>query len=215
MSPLTVTAGAARVECLNGRDTQRVHEAIPALHAGPTHRQGLAGVSRPERLRNPDPSRAKPIRWAWEARIPVGRPSLLVGNEGCGKGTLIAHLAARWSRGTLPGDLHGAPANVLIVGDEDTLDDVWTPRLYAAGADWARVWFPPEDAADIDFTAAADVERLRRWVRDHDAPIVVLLKAKSVRNAPARSGAPLAAPHPRLAADRRRMGHRRRRRPFG
>ncbi|HEX2103307.1 MAG TPA: hypothetical protein VHF51_06620 [Solirubrobacteraceae bacterium] len=64
MSPLTVTAGAARVECLNGRDTQRVREAIPALHAGPTHRQGLAGVSRPERLRNPDPSRAKPIRWA-------------------------------------------------------------------------------------------------------------------------------------------------------
>jgi hypothetical protein len=158
-------------------------------------------------LRNPDPSRAKPIKWAWQARIPAGRPSLLVGNEGCGKGTLIAHLAASWSRGTLPGDLAGTPANVLIVGDEDALDDVWTPRLYAAGADWGRIWFPPEDATDVDFTSPADVERLRRWVRDRDARIVVFdalldhlggasvdeFKPKAVRNA--------LRPLRRLAAD--------------
>jgi hypothetical protein len=65
----------------------------------------------------------------------LGYLNLLIGNEGVGKGTLIAWVIARLTRGELPGDLRGQPVNVGVLGDEDSFDDVWVPRLHAAGAD--------------------------------------------------------------------------------
>jgi hypothetical protein len=101
------------------------------------------------------------------------------------------------SRGTLAGDLYGSPADVLIVGDEDALEDTWTPRLYAAGAVWRHIWFPPEDCAELDLTNPTDTERLRNWVREHRIRVVIFdalldhiggtstdeFKPKAVRNA--------------------------------
>lgn len=153
--------------------------------------------AKPATLRNPNPGDATPVRWAWEGRIPIGRTSLVVGSEGVGKGTVIAWLASNLSRGQLAGNLHGAPADVLIVGDEDALEDVWTPRLYAAGAEWRHIWFPPEDCAELDLTSPADIERLRSWVREHRVRVVFFdalldhiggttvdeYKPKAVRNA--------------------------------
>lgn len=91
-------------------------------------------------VRTADLSRARPPRWAWEGRIVLGYLNLLLGNEGVGKGTAIAHLAAKLTTGQLPGNLKGQPAGVGILGDEDSFDDVWTPRLHAAGADLSRVY---------------------------------------------------------------------------
>jgi len=65
--------------------------------------------------------------------------SLIIGDEGIGKGTLAAWLIARITRGELEGDLHGNPAVVGLLGDEDGWDAVWTPRLHGAGADLDRV----------------------------------------------------------------------------
>jgi AAA domain-containing protein/Toprim domain-containing protein len=148
-------------------------------------------------LRNPNPGDATPVTWAWEGRIPIGRASLVVGSEGVGKGTVIAWLASNLSRGQLAGNLYGTPADVLIVGDEDALEDTWTPRLYTAGAEWRHIWFPPEDCAELDLTNATDIERLRRWVRAHRVRVVIFdalldhiggttvdeYKPKAVRNA--------------------------------
>ena len=83
--------------------------------------------------------RVRPVRWLWARRIPLGLPSLIVGEEGVGKGTFVAWLAARTTRGELDGDLDGEPMRVLIVGDEDGFEPVWVPRLYAAGADLAQL----------------------------------------------------------------------------
>ena len=88
-------------------------------------------------LRHPDLSRARAISWAWLQRVPIGKLALNVGNEGVGKGAVTAWLCARWSRGELDGTLHGSPAHVLLIGDEDALNDTWTPRLHLAGADFA------------------------------------------------------------------------------
>jgi hypothetical protein len=63
----------------------------------------------------------------------------LLGNEGVGKGTLVAWLIAMLTHGELPGDLRRIPVVVGVLGDEDSFDDVWTPRLHAAGADLSRV----------------------------------------------------------------------------
>lgn len=39
-----------------------------------------------DELRSPVLADARPVTWAWQDRIPKGRPSLSVGNEGSGKG---------------------------------------------------------------------------------------------------------------------------------
>ena len=79
--------------------------------------------------------RVRPMRWLWRRRIPVGVPSLIVGEEGMGKGTTAAWIIARASRGQLEGDFAGQPLRVLVIGDEDAFEPVWVPRLEAAGAD--------------------------------------------------------------------------------
>jgi hypothetical protein len=86
-----------------------------------------------------DLSKSAPPRFAWQDRLVLGYLNLLIGNEGVGKGTLMAWVIARLTRGELPGDLKGQPVGVGVLGDEDSFADVWTPRLHAAKADLARV----------------------------------------------------------------------------
>jgi hypothetical protein len=83
--------------------------------------------------------RSQPPRWLWYQRVVIGYLNLLLGNEGIGKSTLIAWVIARVTCGELPGDLRGRPMGVGILGDEDSFDDVWTPRLHAAKADLTQV----------------------------------------------------------------------------
>lgn len=97
-----------------------------------THPSGL-------RVQTADLSVSRPPRWAWQDLLPLGYLSLLIGNEGVGKGTLAAWVIARLTRGELAGGLHGKPVVVGVVGDEDSFSGVWTPRLHAAGADLTRV----------------------------------------------------------------------------
>jgi putative DNA primase/helicase len=86
-----------------------------------------------------DLSKSRPPRWAWKRRVVMGSLNLLIGEEGIGKGTLIAHTIARWTTGQLAGDLCRKRVHVGILGDEDSWNDVWTPRLHAAGADLSRI----------------------------------------------------------------------------
>lgn len=79
--------------------------------------------------------RVRPIRWLWRRRIPLGFPSLIVGEEDVGKGTLMAWLIAQATRGALDGNLAGEPIKVLIIGDEDGFEAVWVPRIEAVGGD--------------------------------------------------------------------------------
>lgn len=112
------------------------------------------------RVRTPDLSRSRPPRFAWRHRIAQGYLNLLLGNEGVGKGVLVAWLIASLTRGQLPGDFYGQPATVAVIADEDSADDVWSPRLFAAGADLDLVRFlDREDGWSIDL--CEDRERLR------------------------------------------------------
>lgn len=79
--------------------------------------------------------RTERTRWLWAGRIPLGTASLLVGREKLGKSTLTTELAARLSRGELPGDLAGQPVVSLFVSYEDHAGSTIKPRLLAAGAD--------------------------------------------------------------------------------
>src|SRR5207249_204317 len=60
---------------------------------------------------------------------------LVVGRKGAGKGTYLAGLAARASRG----ELLDHPVNVLVVATEDSDEIDVKPRVVAAGGDPERI----------------------------------------------------------------------------
>lgn len=123
------------------------------------------------RVRGADLSNARPPRWAWHHRILIGYLNLIVGNEGVGKGTLTAWLIARLTRGDLPGDLRHQAVGVGVLGDEDSFDDVWTPRLHAAGADLTRVvQIDRPDGGFVNVTE--DREKLRLVVQRHELGVL-------------------------------------------
>jgi hypothetical protein len=74
-------------------------------------------------------------------------------------------MIARLTLGQLDGDLKGTPVNVALVGDEDDLDSVWTPRLHAAGAELDRVCQIERPDGGL-VVVREDRERLTRLVRD-------------------------------------------------
>ena len=120
----------------------------------------------------PDLERVRPLEWAWRDRILLGAINLLTGDEGAGKGTVIASITARLSRGELEGDLHGTPATVLLLGDEDSFDLVWTPRLHAAGADFDFI-HAVKGSDGSALSLPSDAGRLRELIEETAARVVI------------------------------------------
>jgi AAA domain-containing protein len=115
------------------RLTRALHQAMS--NGNGTGGNGTAPASDGLRTRAVVMSKVRPMRWLWSRRIPVGSPSIIVGEEGVGKGTLAAWIIARATRGELDGELRGKPVRVLIIGDEDGFEPIWVPRVEAAGGD--------------------------------------------------------------------------------
>ncbi len=123
----------------------------------------------------PDTSTFQAVRWAWSGMVPLGKLSMLVGEEGIGKGTLLAYLAAHWSCGLLDGDLRGDPAMVLFLADEDGFEDTIGPRLLAAGADFDFIrHIEPRTQDDDPLVIPGDVDELRRLIRETEAKVVIV-----------------------------------------
>jgi hypothetical protein len=118
-----------------------------------------------------DIEQARPFRWLWQDRILLGYLNLMVGEEGVGKSTFVCHVAARTTRGELPGTLDGEPHSIVIVGDEDSWKHVWTPRLHAAGADTDRC-MRISRADGIDITDAEQMTNLEAFIEEHDVKLV-------------------------------------------
>jgi hypothetical protein len=78
---------------------------------------------------------------------------LMVGRKGAGKGTYVARLAARVSRG----ELYGRPMNVLLVATEDSDEIDIKPRLVAAGGDPERIY-----SVNEAMLLPRDVDKMRR-----------------------------------------------------
>jgi hypothetical protein len=110
-------------------------------------------------------------RWAWEGYILAGSLNGLVGPGGAGKGTFMAWMIARLTRGELPGSLKGTPATVLVIGDEDAPDEIWTPRIVAAGGDERRVHVLEYDSG-APLSLVRDIGRLEEIIRELGAELV-------------------------------------------
>jgi hypothetical protein len=82
---------------------------------------------------------ARPVGWLWPGWIPAGRITLLDGDPGLGKSTILLDLAARVSNGgRLPHGSAVEAGGVILLVAEDDLEETVRPRLEAAGANLSR-----------------------------------------------------------------------------
>jgi len=81
------------------------------------------------------------INWLWYPYIPYGKVTVIQGDPGNGKTTMILAIAAAVTKGeALPVSAVAAePTNVIFQTAEDGLGDTVKPRLMQAGADCSRV----------------------------------------------------------------------------
>lgn len=82
------------------------------------------------------------IEWLWYPFIPYGKLTIIQGDPGDGKTTLVLNLAAKLSKGIgLDEDMQvSEPMNIIYQTAEDGLADTVKPRLEAADADVRKLW---------------------------------------------------------------------------
>lgn len=81
------------------------------------------------------------VRWLWYPFIAIGKITLLQGDPGDGKSTMMMNLIAELSTGgkTPDGCKIGAPQKVIYQCSEDGVSDTIKPRLERYGADCGRL----------------------------------------------------------------------------
>ena len=86
------------------------------------------------------------IEWLWYPYIPCGKITILQGDPGGGKSTMIMDLIGRLTTGRKLLDGRTLkPVNVLYQNSEDGLADTIKPRLEQAKANCQRVGYITED----------------------------------------------------------------------
>lgn len=79
-------------------------------------------------------------QWVWPGYIPAGKLTLLAGDPGMGKSTMVGDLIARISKGAfLPTGQRSITGTSLIASAEDSPEDTIIPRLIACDANLKRV----------------------------------------------------------------------------
>lgn len=121
--------------------------------------------------------RPRPVVWLWDGRLALGTLALLAGREGIGKSTAAYWVAARVTRGELPGASHGRPKSVLIAATEDSWEHTIVPRLMAANADLDRVFRVEVRTADdihVGLSLPHDLHSLEDAARQTNSGLLLL-----------------------------------------
>lgn len=81
------------------------------------------------------------VKWLWYPFIPYGKLTIIQGDPGDGKTTLVLNIAAKLSKGEcFDSDMDvQEPVNVIYQTAEDGLADTVKPRLELAGADCEKI----------------------------------------------------------------------------
>ena len=91
------------------------------------------------------------MRWLWYPYIPLGKLTIVQGDPGEGKTTLVLALIASLTRGEALPECNTAepPITVIYQTAEDGLADTSKPRLEAMGADCSRVFVIDESRKEL------------------------------------------------------------------
>jgi Bifunctional DNA primase/polymerase, N-terminal/AAA domain/Primase C terminal 1 (PriCT-1) len=119
------------------------------------------------------------VDWLWPGRIPLGKITILEGDAGLGKSTVVLDLIARLSKGApFPQEDEGRePCCSLILSAEDGLEDTIRPRLDAAGADCSMVKVLQairEKGSERTLSLVDDVKHLEDSIRETRARFVFI-----------------------------------------
>jgi DNA repair protein RadA/Sms len=97
---------------------------------------GSSASQRVLNLRRLSEIEAKETEWLWKLRIPLGELTVLDGNPGDNKSSLLLDLAARVSTGRgMADETSGVKGGVLLLLGEDSIAKTVLRRLEVAGAD--------------------------------------------------------------------------------
>ena len=125
----------------------------------------------PLRLIHMDEVKATDTKWLWYPYIPYGKITIIQGDPGDGKTTLVLHLAAELTQGKMFGsEEQQEPVTVIYQTAEDGLSDTIKPRLIAANADCSKVLVIDEREQCISMTDG----RLEAAIQQTDAKLVIL-----------------------------------------
>jgi hypothetical protein len=127
------------------------------------------------------------IEWIWVGWIPKGYITIVAGETGAGKSTVLADIASRITTGApWPGEYDcpntwRAPQRVLWLGSEDSIEEMTVPRLTACGANLANIveiQGAMQDGKRNTFSMQDDIEEVSRWLayaRDQGQPFAMLV----------------------------------------
>ena len=120
-------------------------------------------------------------KWLWPGYIPAGKLTILAGDPGMGKSTIVLDILSRISKGTfLPSGNRGVTGMSLICSAEDSAEDTIVPRLIAADANLEKIGIIREvrDDADDDETRflslPRDLELLRETLVEKGCRVLVI-----------------------------------------
>ena len=117
--------------------------------------------------------KAEPLRWLWYPYIAIGKITLLQGDPGDGKSTMMMNFIAELSKGgaTPDGVAFGRPHKIIYQCSEDKAGDTIKPRLEAAGADCRNIAFINEEVHE---GLTLDDERIRNAIIECTPQLVVI-----------------------------------------
>ena len=113
------------------------------------------------------------VRWLWYPFIAIGKITLLQGDPGDGKSTMMMNLIAELSMGgrTPDGCKISAPQKVIYQCSEDGVSDTIKPRLERCGADCRKIAFINEEVYN---GLTLDDERIRQAIIEFRPRLVVI-----------------------------------------
>ena len=108
----------------------------------------------PLKLINMNDVEVEQINWLWYPYIPYGKITVIQGDPGNGKTTMILAIAAAVTKGEpLPEcETAAEPINVIFQTAEDGLGDTVKPRLLQAGANCSRVIVIDESEKELSLS---------------------------------------------------------------
>ena len=117
--------------------------------------------------------KSEPVKWLWYPYIAIGKVTLLQGDPGDGKSTMMMNFIAELSKGgaTPDGVAFGRPHKIIYQCSEDGASDTIKPRLEAAGADCRNIAFINEE---VHSGLTLDDERIRDAITECRPQLVVI-----------------------------------------
>lgn len=123
------------------------------------------------KLINMEDIKCENVEWLWYPFVPYGKITIIQGDPGEGKTTLVLQMIAKLTRGeTIINSETKEPINVIYQTAEDGLSDTIKPRLVAANADCSKVLVIDDKETPLTML---DV-RLEKAISETGARLVVL-----------------------------------------